>query len=178
MSNRMIISIYHGGLAMLGVLSCTYRYIFKMSDRALLEMLLLCMGSDIIFGLLKAAKKGVLNSAIMRTGLIRKAGEIITIALLGRFDILLSSEPVLNWSEPYLCTFFTVFFTIDELVSVLENLTEIGVKIPSWVSKSLLTLQKAKAEGVPSWAHKLMTSQVAKHISENMGSEDSGYTEK
>lgn len=58
MSNKMIISIYHGGIAMLGVLSCIYRYFFKMSDRALLEMLLLCMGSDIVFGLLKAAKKG------------------------------------------------------------------------------------------------------------------------
>lgn len=178
MSSKMVISIYHGGLAMLGVLSCIYRYFFKMSDSALLQILLLCMGSDIIFGLLKAAKKGVLNSAIMRCGLIRKAGEIITVALLGRIDILLSSEAVLKWSEPYLCTFFTVFFTIDELVSVLENLTEIGVKIPTWVRTSLLTLQKAKAEGIPSWAHKLMVNQVAKHIGQNMGSEDNDDTVK
>lgn len=170
MSNKMVISIYHGGIAMLGVLSCIYRYFFSMSDRALLEILLLSICSDIVFGLLKAAKKGVLSSAIMRAGLIRKACEVITVAVLCRVDKLLSTETVLHWTEPYLSTFFTVFFIIDELVSIVENLTEAGVKVPDWVDKSLMAVQKAKSEGVPSWLQKMLTTSVSKQIEPYMGS--------
>lgn len=88
------------------------------------------MAMDVITGVVKAWAKRNFKSRVMRSGLAKKAGEIV-ILLVGEllsYGMMLP-EIVMN------CVSFYIIFM--ETVSILENADELGVPIPKFVKDSI-----------------------------------------
>ncbi len=85
------------------------------------------MGIDIVTGLINAIfKEKNFESSVMRSGLVKKAGEI-AILLLG---ILFTHGMTL---PDYLMKAVSLYLIIMELMSILENLDKMGVPLPKFV---------------------------------------------
>lgn len=85
---------------------------------------------DIIVGILNAWKSKTIKSSKLRDGIVHKFDEliIIVVALFLQFTLGLPREiPV----------FSAIYIIIMELISILENLSKSGVKVPEWVTKRL-----------------------------------------
>lgn len=95
---------------------------------------------DIIVGILNAWKSKAIKSSKLRDGIVHKFDEliIIVVALFLQFTLGLPREiPV----------FSATYIIIMELISILENLSKSGVKVPEWVTKRLANvLEEADKE--------------------------------
>ena len=85
---------------------------------------------DFILGVLKTWKNGDYKSSKMRDGIIRWIAELCSIVLVITMDLLLG----LNF---YLCSFTLALFIYKEVGSVMENLGECGVTLPTVVKDRL-----------------------------------------
>lgn len=88
------------------------------------------MGLDILTGFLNAWRDKQIQSSKLRSGLTKKFGEmvIIIIAIFFQYTIRLPEEIVL---------FIVIYVVGMELISIAENLTKMGIKVPSWITKRL-----------------------------------------
>lgn len=95
---------------------------------------------DIVVGILNAWKSKSIKSSKLRDGIVHKFDEliIIIVALFLQFTLGLPREiPV----------FSATYIIIMELISILENLSKSGVKVPEWVTKRLANaLEEANKE--------------------------------
>lgn len=99
-----------------------YKGITDSSIRNLIIVSLIMIFTDIITGYLKAIKNKKINSSISRDGYIKKVGWIIAIIFGFIMDYILNISLFLKG---------TVFVSIaTEGMSIYENLSEIGVKLP------------------------------------------------
>lgn len=81
-------------------------------------------------GLIKAFKTGRIKSRTLRDGLFCSVGELVLLAMA---ITLVYFIPVIR-----LFIFMLIFFmALKELISILENLVEIGVRLPKWLIKGL-----------------------------------------
>ena len=95
---------------------------------------------DMLLGLLKAWKNHNYRSSKMREGLVVWIAEMIAIIFVIGVDYVLG----LNFM---LCGFTLALFIYKECGSVLENLTECGVELPSIVTEKLEVFNsKSKGE--------------------------------
>ena len=95
---------------------------------------------DMLLGLLKAWKNHNYRSSKMREGLVVWIAEMIAIIFVIGIDYVLG----LNFM---LCGFTIALFIYKECGSVLENLTECGVELPSIVTEKLEVFNsKSKGE--------------------------------
>ena len=95
---------------------------------------------DMLLGLLKAWKNHNYRSSKMREGLVVWIAEMIAIIFVIGSDYVLG----LNFM---LCGFTLALFIYKECGSVLENLTECGVELPSIVTEKLEVFNsKSKGE--------------------------------
>ena len=95
---------------------------------------------DMLLGLLKAWKNHNYRSSKMREGLVVWIAEMIAIIFVIGIDYVLG----LNFM---LCGFTLALFIYKECGSVLENLTECGVELPSIVTEKLEAFNsKSKGE--------------------------------
>ena len=95
---------------------------------------------DMLLGLLKAWKNHNYRSSKMREGLVVWIAEMIAIIFVIGIDYVLG----LNFM---LCSFTLALFIYKECGSVLENLTECGVELPSIVTEKLEVFNsKSKGE--------------------------------
>ena len=95
---------------------------------------------DMLLGLLKAWKNHNYRSSKMREGLVMWIAEMIAIIFVIGIDYVLG----LNFM---LCSFTLALFIYKECGSVLENLTECGVELPSIVTEKLEVFNsKSKGE--------------------------------
>lgn len=81
------------------------------------------MAIDIITGLMYAWSKKTFQSAKMRSGLVKKAGEMLVI-LIGVLFTYGMGIPI------YILNFVSLYIIIMELMSVVENLDKLGVPLP------------------------------------------------
>lgn len=98
------------------------------------------MAFDYLTGFMKAIHEKNIQSAKLRDGLMRKFGELITIiiSLFLQYSIGL----------PHEITLFIAFYIIlMELISVIENLDAIGVKVPKWIKDRLTQAQEDSDNG-------------------------------
>ena len=111
---------------------------------ALYVPVLVMMGAmlmDYITGIAKAAYEGELSSRIATQGVIRKVGKLCLVATAMIVDYIIRAGLVEAGVElPFdmaaaLMTCFWIL--INECISILENLDESGVPIPSFLSKAL-----------------------------------------
>ena len=85
---------------------------------------------DNVTGLIKAFKTGMIKSRTLRDGLFCSVGELVLLAIA---IILVYFIPTIS-----LFIFMLIFFmALKELISILENLVEIGVRLPKWLIKGL-----------------------------------------
>lgn len=94
------------------------------------------MGLDIITGLVKAWSKEEFKSKKMRSGLSKKIGEIAIIVIGELFQYALNL-PV------YVMTCISLYITFMEVMSVVENLNELGVPLPAFITKALQTVDES-----------------------------------
>lgn len=85
---------------------------------------------DYLTGFLKAWKNNDIQSGKLREGLSKKFGEmiIIIISLFLQYSIGMPTE---------ISLFLAIYIAITEIISILENLAKLGVKIPKWITKRL-----------------------------------------
>lgn len=84
------------------------------------------MAIDVFTGIIKAWAHNDFQSAIMRAGLAKKAGEIM-ILVVGE---LISYGMILPDSIMNGISFYIIFM---EVMSIMENLDELGIPIPKFV---------------------------------------------
>lgn len=104
-------------------------------------LLFLTMFADWVFGMAKAYHKSEWNSKVGMKGIIKKIGYIGGVIVAAVFDWLiysgLKSVGVNFDSSFYFGMMTTIWLIINECISILENLDELGVPLPVWLIKGL-----------------------------------------
>lgn len=94
----------------------------------MLPVILMCI--DIITGITNAWIKKELDSSVLRKGLGKKLGEISAI-LIGEIFVAGFGLTTL------VADGISIYIIIMELISICENLEELGVPIPKFIKKAL-----------------------------------------
>lgn len=115
---------------------------------ALLPVLLVLLGVmilDYITGMVKAGISGNLNSSRGWQGLLKKLMYAVTVAIAMVADYLLyigGSQIGIDMHESaYFGTLVSIWLIINECISILENLSEIGVPMPGFLGRILQRVQ-------------------------------------
>lgn len=91
------------------------------------------MAFDYLTGIMKAWHNHDIQSSKLRDGLNRKFGEciVIIISLFLQYSIGLPKE---------ITTFVSIYIIVMELISIIENLDAIGVKVPKFIKDRLMSI--------------------------------------
>lgn len=134
----------------------SHEIVIPVGGITLIVFLMIC---DILSGIFKAiAKKRGINSTVGTNGLIRKAGVLLALLVFIVVDSLVElnlisiiPSEVLEFfklEQAYigLNHFMLCFFGLFELISLFENLGEVGVPLPQFITKFIERL-KVTLEG-------------------------------
>ncbi|MBQ4238408.1 MAG: phage holin family protein [Ruminococcus sp.] len=114
-----------------------------------LAILLAVMLIDYITGMAGASYSGKLSSRVGIMGILKKAGYFALVAVGMVADYLISSALVEIGIDLKITYCFgmiiTIWLIINELISILENLGELNVPLPSFLVNIIKTL-KSKVE--------------------------------
>lgn len=112
-----------------------------------LTILVICMAIDygsglVVAGVFHASPKspgGGLDSNVGWKGLVRKVATLVIILIAHFVDILIGTE--------YIRDAVVIAFTINEIVSILENCALMGVPIPKVLLKGIDILHQQASDG-------------------------------
>jgi toxin secretion/phage lysis holin len=104
-----------------------------------LDLLGLLMMLDIITGVTKAWKNNKLRSRSAWFGYVRKILVFVVVILANIIDQILALNGVLTYGT-------VLFYVGNEGLSVIENLAEIGVKVPESIKSRLNVINNVKGE--------------------------------
>ena len=134
----------------------SHEIVVPVGGMTLVVFLMIC---DILSGIFKAiAQKRGINSTVGTNGLIRKAGVLLALLVFIVMDSLIEFNFVTIIPSEILSVFkleeahiglshvMLGFFGLFELVSLFENLGEVGVPLPQFIMKSIERL-KTTLEG-------------------------------
>ena len=103
-----------------------------------------CMAVDYLTGSAAAMRRGEWSSASARDGIWHKCGSIIVVMVAGAADLLIGTMlghlPGVVLPFEYtvlLCPLVTVWYTLTELGSIVENAVALGAPVPAWLIKML-----------------------------------------
>lgn len=96
---------------------------------------LVCICVDFVTGVLHAWSTGHLKSYKMREGLARKSGELLVL-ILGEAFTFGMNLPI------YILAFLSFYVIFMEIISIIENLRKLGIKIPAFVNKALENIEE------------------------------------
>ena len=104
------------------------------------QLLIIFIVLDVIFGVLRAIKEGKLNSTIGIDGIIRKVGMIITICVSILVDMIVSVDligfipenvkVVLGLSKVGCSIIFNIVYIIFEILSIFKNMYKCKLPLP------------------------------------------------
>ena len=104
------------------------------------QLLIIFITLDVIFGVLRAIKEGKLNSTIGIDGIIRKVGMIITICACILVDIIISIDligfipdkvkEVLGLSKIGISMLFNILYIVFEILSIFKNMYKCKLPLP------------------------------------------------
>ena len=101
-----------------------------------LQILLTVVVIDYITGLVKSAYKGNLSSRTGWKGLLRKGAIFAVIIVAHQMDMITGNElPIFRVAAAY-------FYIANEAISITENISELGVPLPSFLVTSLEAFKK------------------------------------
>lgn len=109
-----------------------------------------CMAVDYLTGSAAAMRRGEWSSASARDGIWHKCGSIIVVMVAGAADLLIGTMlghlPGVVLPFEYtvlLCPLVTVWYTLTELGSIVENAVNLGAPVPQWLRKMLSAAKDA-----------------------------------
>lgn len=115
-------------------------YIDLLQSNSFVRSVLWAVILDTILGALRAIKDRKFNSTVGINGAIRKTAMIISVAALMAFDIMTHFDLLFMVPEEYItviginkmgtCEFFSLLFTLYEIVSILKNMVLCGLPVP------------------------------------------------
>ena len=104
------------------------------------QLLIIFITLDVIFGVLRAIKEGKLNSTIGIDGIIRKVGMIIAICVCILVDIIISIDligfipdkvkEVLGLSKIGISMLFNILYIVFEILSIFKNMYKCKLPLP------------------------------------------------
>lgn len=100
---------------------------------------LILMAVDIATGFINAWAKHDIKSSIMRQGLARKFGELVIIAIAQLFLYSVGLPKGIASGVSF-------YIGLMELISICENLDELGVPIPRFIKKALRSAKDTLAK--------------------------------
>lgn len=110
-----------------------------------LIVLIVVMVIDYLSGMAQAYVSHTLNSRIGVIGILKKVGYLATVAVAIIADYIISEALMLLGTDIklsyYIGLVVTIWFIINELISILENLAEIGTPIPTFLTKIIKRLK-------------------------------------
>lgn len=131
----------------------------------LMTALALMIALDILSGFIKGIVHRELRSRKMSIGMLRKASIWIVIIVSNIVDIAMTQ---IFQGLPVAKTATVLFYIGMEGLSILENLSAIGVPIPSWIGKYLSTIkEKGESPNVPT-VQNVQEIVVKKHDGEEV----------
>lgn len=101
---------------------------------------LVLIAADVVTGWIQASVNGTWDSTKMRKGLYRKSGELLTILVAYAIQ-----EAVTLPIDVTAC--ISAYVIIMELLSIIENLDQAGIPVPSFVRTKLGKVAKEIDEG-------------------------------
>ena len=122
-----------------------------------LVVLLVVVISDYITGLIKAYTTRTLSSRIGFTGILKKLSYFVVVGVGMVVDYLISSgirqiNAEFTSDLSIVSIIVIIWLIINELLSILENLSDIGVPLPSFLKKLierlLVTVEKKANEAI------------------------------
>lgn len=102
-----------------------------------LEILLIVMALDYLTGVASAFKNKTVNSSEGFTGLIKKASIFLIVILAAQIDRVTGNATSLFRNGA------AFFFVANDALSILENVGEMGVKLPGFLKNALVKLRDA-----------------------------------
>lgn len=128
------------------------KYINDMTNNPIVKTLVIVLILDIFLGSLRAIKEHSWNSTVGINGMLRKAGMLGSIFLLGMLDICLAFNllgfvpedilKVVNLNKVGICELFGIMFVLYEFTSVLKNMVLCDIPCPKWLKKKIENMLK------------------------------------
>ena len=111
-----------------------------------IQTLIICMGIDYLTGLILAAvfkkskksKSGGLSSLAGWKGIARKGITLLIVLIANRLDIMLNVV--------YIRDAVIIAFTVNEILSIIENAAVMGIPIPEVIKKAIDLLKNKEFE--------------------------------
>ena len=100
-----------------------------------LEILLIVIALDYLTGIMSAFKTKTVSSSEGYMGIMKKASIFVIIILAAQLDKMTGNSAQLFRN----CTAF--FFISNDSLSILENVGELGVELPSFLQNALIKLR-------------------------------------
>ncbi|MRX54855.1 holin [Bacillus idriensis] len=104
-----------------------------------LDLLVLLMAVDIVTGIMRAIKEKRLRSRKAMYGYARKVGVFALIIVANIVDTVLGLSGLVAFGT-------VMFYILNEILSIVENLSQIGMKIPAVITDKLHVLQEENKE--------------------------------
>lgn len=104
-----------------------------------IPLLLVCMVTDYITGMLASKKEGIISSKIGRWGIVKKLMYMVEVAVGVVVDwTIINVALSLNIKVPtvtFCGLLVAIWIIFNELVSILENLTRLDTPMPTFLQK-------------------------------------------
>lgn len=113
-------------------------YLKQTIKNPLLLTLFISIAFDIIIGTLKALSKGVANSSISKDGISKHIGIVLLIMLVIIIFKPLEMESLINT--------VLLFYIASYIMSILENLSLLGIPFPQWLKERFSILRSENDE--------------------------------
>lgn len=123
-----------------------------------LQILLTVVVIDYVTGLIKSGYKGNLSSSVGWKGLLRKGAIFFVIIVAHQMDMITANElPMFRIASAY-------FYIANEAISITENISELGVPLPSFLVTSLETLKKNTVKNMLTNTKNIMKNESEKDV--------------
>lgn len=126
------------------------RFVYALMGNVFIQLLLIAICADMVFGSLRAAKYHCWNSAVGIDGAIRKAGMLACVLMFTAIDMMMRID-VLGWLpvdaqnvldrcgivKMGVTELFALLFILYEATSVLKNMLLCGLPVPAGLREKL-----------------------------------------
>lgn len=141
----------------------------------ILSLLVVLIISDLITGFTYACMQKNVSSTKLRDGLIRKGFVFLAIFVAYRIDICVAHDamklPQIFGHELSIRSLFIIYACLEEGISLLENLANLGVPMPKWVKSILVQVSDSVTNSTPKvvieWIKKTFNINLSSGVAES-----------
>ena len=142
---------------------------------SVLSLLVVLIVSDLLTGMIFAIMQKTLSSTELRNGLLRKLIVFIAIFVAYKVDLCIiefNGSPIsIGGIDLSVRTLFIVYSCLEEGISLLENLANIGVPFPRWLKDVLVQVSDYVNDSTPkellNWIKKKLVDKFESDIKDD-----------